>query len=742
MLSSIGSNSRSLVSAKITQKFTIETVEVVERKSVWQIEYKNVPTSAQFAIRQALDIWSINFLSELPVMVEVNWNQDLKNDVLASARPAGYFNNFPGAPDLDLWYPSALANSIAKKDLDPKRSDVLLEINAGQDWYFGLNGNPSSSEFDLVSVVLHEIAHGLAFKTNTEFEKHSKTGYVSRPSVFDGFIQVPDGRTFSDFCPRSSVLGNAMLGPLLWTGKHGTIANEGKPIQLYSTVPYEPGTSINHLDLQSLASPFENGLLTQEVSRGQVFRKIGPVILGMIEDMRNRRPIVQSISRPGKPLNVKAISGDKYAILTFDPGKCERSINQSTFIVTKQPGGQVIEYKEAPIIISGLMNGKRYKFRVQIKDSQGISVSEESNTVKPEPTSSFQIIDRESYVDNLAVANFENNPIVLYSDKKSSTLKMATWLNQKWNISTVRKDVAIGSISVCETGSKEDRALHVFYGEKKSGYLVHSRFQTKRWTHDVIDGNGDNSKISFGKTRQKTNSDVSGSNSCAVTSDRLLVVYKDEKNGLLLSAMKFNSKWIYEVIDGDRNADGHTIGDMGRNISVSAINGMTFVVYDYVSALGSSLNLIESEIRVATRKSNFPEDWKFLTLGGPEQGRAVSGYAVASRSGFGDLTFAWLASTGESLPRIDKLVLWNTSPDSEPIAISASQNGDISGPLVLTKNSVLYGCFERLCEFIPKTGKSRLLSGKIGFGKSAVFALGNKELVITTLNGKLGTIRL
>ncbi len=64
----------------------------------------------------------------------------------------------------NTWYVQALANKLAGQDLDPDTSDINATFSSTfTNWYFGLDANPPVGQFDFVTVVLHEITHGLGF---------------------------------------------------------------------------------------------------------------------------------------------------------------------------------------------------------------------------------------------------------------------------------------------------------------------------------------------------------------------------------------------------------------------------------------------------------------------------------------------------------------------------------------------------------------------------------------------------
>ena len=117
-----------------------------EKKSDWQITYNDVPSDIRPAIQKAIDTWSENFSSKVTVNVDISWEALSDKTILASARPGFFYNAFPGSPDDDLWYPSALANALANRDLDPSQSEILLRINSTPLWYTGTDGRHPSRE--------------------------------------------------------------------------------------------------------------------------------------------------------------------------------------------------------------------------------------------------------------------------------------------------------------------------------------------------------------------------------------------------------------------------------------------------------------------------------------------------------------------------------------------------------------------------------------------------------------------
>ena len=106
----------------------------LEKRSKFVVDYKNFPEWAKNQVQDAIDLWAENFDSKVAINVEATWSRSTSADILGSARPDRYYAKFVGAPDSSLWYPSALANAIAGKDLDLLNPEIIIQINSEADW--------------------------------------------------------------------------------------------------------------------------------------------------------------------------------------------------------------------------------------------------------------------------------------------------------------------------------------------------------------------------------------------------------------------------------------------------------------------------------------------------------------------------------------------------------------------------------------------------------------------------------
>ena len=714
-----------------------------EVKSQWQVTYSGFPNDAKVAVQYAIDIWSRNFSSKIPINVEATWEKSANINTLGSARPGYYFNAFPGAPDDKLWYPSALANALAERDLAPNQKEIFLSINSIPLWYKGIDGQPSPASYDLVSVVLHEIAHGLGFLSNAEYDKFFGTGYIFQPTAFDAYVQLPDGRSFADFCSRSAELGKAMLGPLYWSGQSGIASNGGVKPKLYTPNPFVDGSSITHLDEATFSKSLSNSTMTPNLEPGEIFRSPGLIALAMIDDMLRKPPFGNATGVPAKPINLKALIGDEYALLTFDSPNCNRVERITNYLVTIKPGGEIRSFRSTPIRVNGLKNGRSYRFTLVAENDRGRSEPVESNSVKPQKSGALTVIDNYSKVSHLAAIDYRGMKIIVYGDEATQTLKTATLSGKQWKLGIIRRGVDVGPISLCTSGVGSKQALHIFYGERKSKDLQYSISAGDKWVHETIDGNAIDVQDYRELERTKTSSDVSVSNACAVTLAGIQVFYRDETQGILLGAIKTSKGWVHEVVDGDRKTDNRTTGDVAFNLAAAVDKTSVYLIYDSILTVNSNKQVTQGEVRLATRNTIYPEDWKYTTIEGPDNGSSVSGYAVAITSWRNLIYASWLSSRVNLTTNQKYINLLEVRDMRNVTSYAPRRFGSPTAPLSIDSQGIVFGCENRICGSNLKFSDTYLRYGGLGVGKiGQLTSLHKTRYFITTVRKRLAILAI
>ena len=251
----------------------------------------SVPAVARSAMRFAADVWGSYLESDVPVVVEIDWQDRNDARLLASAGPATLFRGFVGA-EPDVWYPVALAEAIAGRDLnDPEDADIVVSANSTANWYFGTDGNTPRREIDLVSVMLHELGHGLGFLSSVDTinENQLAIGFGTRFIIYDLFLETPDGVPLTEPTvftnPSEDLLMAATSNNLRFGGPRATEENGGQRPPLFTPAVFDNGSSVSHLNENTYRPGDINALMTPFLSAGEAAHDPGPVTLGLFEDM-------------------------------------------------------------------------------------------------------------------------------------------------------------------------------------------------------------------------------------------------------------------------------------------------------------------------------------------------------------------------------------------------------------------------------------------------------------------------
>ena len=683
-------------------------VAYLEQKSKFVVNYKNFPEWAKKDFQAAVDVWGANFKSSVPITIEATWNRVSANGVLGSARPGNYYSGFDGAPDPSLWYPSALANALAGKDLDSDNPEMVIQVNSTAGWNTRNDGAPRVNEYDLQSVFLHEMGHGLGFLSTDSYDNFFGYGTIEQPTPYDAYAQLPDGRRLADLPSPSLELGKALTSTLVWSGALGIAANGGvKPI-LYTPARYEEGSSVSHLDEATYSKSDQNRIMTPNLDAGEVFREPGPLLLAMMEDMRRKPPVGVAVGIPQAVRNAAALISDGAVIVTFDPPANSRSAQITSYSVRNLKTDQVISGMSSPITFTGLKNGTSYPFSIVASNSNGTSDAVITPPVTPTAAWKRFVIDDSSDATNVTSINFNRKPTLLYTDSNSGRLKIATWEGKSWKKLTIdgaggssprTRNPITGPISACVNGSGTSQTLHLFYSEKVDRDLHYARYDGKSFTYEIIDGNGTAVNDYKDPIRVRTASDVSISSACVATTAGLQVFYRDESQGILLGASKLKSatKWSYELVDGDRKTDGRSTGDVAFHLKAIFDGKKTFVVYDSVLTINQRKEATSGEVRVASRDTLSTLPWSYYNLDSSGSFTPMTGYDISIAKTLSGISASWLIASPATMPspnRIRWSILVNTP---EQNVITTENFGTPSKFLNTDGTATAFNCAQRLC---------------------------------------------
>ena len=680
----------------------------LEQKSKFVVNYKNFPEWAKKDFQAAVDIWAANFASSVPITIEASWGRSASYGVLGSARPGNYYSGFDGAPDQSLWYPSALANALGGKDLDPENPEMIIQVNAVANWNTRNDGTPRSNEYDLESVFLHEMGHGLGFLSTDSYDQFFGYGTIEQPTPYDAYAQLADGRRLSDLPSPSIELGKALTSTLVWAGPLGIAANGGQKPILYTPTRYEEGSSVSHLDEATYSKLGANSIMTPNLDAGEIFREPGSLLLAMLEDLRRKPPVGLAVGVPQVVRNAAAIIADSSAIITFDPPANARTAQITSYSVRNLKTDQVKSSTESPIIFTGLKNGTSYSFSIVASNTNGTSDAVITAPMTPQVGWKRFVIDEKADAKHVTSTLFNGKPLIAYSDSKSGILKIAIWDGKVWKKTTVdgaggtagrTKSAITSPISLCVNGSGLAQTLHLFYSESDDRDLHYATYDGKKFLYEIVDGNGVQVNDYKDPVRVRTGSDVSISNACVATSGGIQVFYRDESQGILLGATKTkgSTKWSYELVDGDRKTDGRSTGDVAFHLKALFDGKKTYVVYDSVLTINQKKQATSGEVRVASRTTLSAESWSYFNLDTSGSATPMTGFDISIAKTLDGIQTTWLISSPATAPNPNR-IRWSAVQNPPTQGVATSELYGAPGKYLNTDGTfIAYNCLQRLC---------------------------------------------
>jgi hypothetical protein len=249
------------------------------------------------AFQRAADIWAGLISSPVTVRVGANFDSQSCNAsgaVLGSAGATTVYRDFTGSLAPGTWYAGALANALNGSDLDPGGDHIHATFNSAigttcafpNVWYYGLDANPPGNDIDFVSVVVHELGHGLGFLTFVNLASGAKL-----MGFDDTFMRNLEnhGATPADYPSMSNaqrVAASKATGNLHWVGANVEAASSvltagkvGTHVRMYAPNPQQGGSSVSHWDTalipDQIMEPIYTGPQHTPVLELPLFQDIG-----------------------------------------------------------------------------------------------------------------------------------------------------------------------------------------------------------------------------------------------------------------------------------------------------------------------------------------------------------------------------------------------------------------------------------------------------------------------------------
>jgi hypothetical protein len=220
------------------------------------------------AFQYAADLWGACINSNVVIVILAEMNPltcTPTGAVLGSAGAGSAVRDFGSAPVAGTWYSQALANALEGVDVDPGNPDIVAQFNssingspsclASYSWYYGYDGNPGVNQIDFVTVVLHEIGHGLGFQTYVDLASGAKLLGFNDTYMLNLARAGATPSTYPAMSNSQRVSASTSDPNLRWTGASATAEQPNIPVtaglsgafvRVHAPNPQQPGSSVSH----------------------------------------------------------------------------------------------------------------------------------------------------------------------------------------------------------------------------------------------------------------------------------------------------------------------------------------------------------------------------------------------------------------------------------------------------------------------------------------------------------------
>jgi hypothetical protein len=269
------------------------------------------PEEAKTAFNAAANIWANIIQSSVPITIRACWADfGSTSGILGYSGGGPIDRDFSGAPLPNTWYVGSLANSLAGSDLDPGDFDMNITYNRYFSWYYGTDGNTPPSKHDFMTVVLHEITHGLNFAGSMDYSGGwGGWGIGGYPIIYDVFMRDGAGNQLINtgiYGNPSIALGTALTSNNIWFhGSNAMTANGSQRVKMFAPTTWLEGSSYSHLDYNTF-NDTPNQLMVYAISAGESIHDPGLVTIGILKDLGWSIPPEDIYVAPGGNCSGKA----------------------------------------------------------------------------------------------------------------------------------------------------------------------------------------------------------------------------------------------------------------------------------------------------------------------------------------------------------------------------------------------------------------------------------------------------
>ncbi|MDR0771095.1 MAG: hypothetical protein LBE75_07835, partial [Burkholderiales bacterium] len=332
----------------------------------------NLAGDARTATLYAFDLWSEQLAGTIPVQISIDLIAIDGNTLGRSWTTQSWWDTAN-----ETYYASPLASQLLGYKFTPSSRDIRLEMNSAlttgiviggntYTWHFGIGNNPTTLQYDWITVMLHEMAHGLGFfplcRAGGAY-LYDALG-VNRPGAYDRqLFQGLAGQNLTAF--NQAGRADLITSDNLYAGAPGSKlleANGGSRVKMFAPATYISGSSVSHWDD---SVNYFTTFMRRNTSNGTRVLTFNSRKIGMMLDMGWLQPTSNTL------VTAAAIAGIASPVALAVPNPAITATTQYTGTVAWSPADAAFAYSTVYTATITLTAEAGYTFSGGFTDTAG-----------------------------------------------------------------------------------------------------------------------------------------------------------------------------------------------------------------------------------------------------------------------------------------------------------------------------------------------------------------------------------